>query len=107
MSWFKKKERGITIKGEYVICAAIHYDDGKKHIHQPKNIKTGLVICGRRHHNCMAIRKICSGKETLGENIQGFLTSENRFIDKDEAADVALESGQIERTHTLFSEDLY
>lgn len=36
---------------EYILCASIHFDDGKVHEHQPKNIKTGFVVCGRRHHN--------------------------------------------------------
>lgn len=38
---------------EYIICAANHYDDGKKHPHTPKNIEQGFVICGRRHHRGM------------------------------------------------------
>lgn len=42
------------MKKEFIICAAIWYNDGKEHIHQPKNIKKGFVICGRSHHNCYA-----------------------------------------------------
>lgn len=37
---------------EYIICSAIHFDDGKEYVHQPKNIKSGFVVTGRRHHNC-------------------------------------------------------
>ena len=36
---------------EYIICSAIHFDDGEEYVHQPKNIKTGLVVCGMRHCN--------------------------------------------------------
>lgn len=32
-----------------IMCAAIHYDDGKQHTHQPYNIESGLVDCGWRH----------------------------------------------------------
>lgn len=35
---------------EYILCAATWFDDGKKYQHQPKNIKTGLVLCGFGHH---------------------------------------------------------
>ena len=43
---------------ERILCAAIWYNDGKKHVHQPINIETGFVICGRRHHNCIGIADI-------------------------------------------------
>ena len=43
-------------KKEYILCAAIHWDDGETYPHQPKNITTGLVICGRRHHNILAVK---------------------------------------------------
>lgn len=42
---------------------------------------------------------------------QGFVTSSGRFVDREEAAKIALESGQIEELKysktKLFSEDLY
>jgi hypothetical protein len=34
---------------EYILCAAIWFDDGKEYRLQPKNITTGLVLCGWRH----------------------------------------------------------
>jgi len=37
---------------EYILCAAIWCNDGKKHVHQPRNVPKGFVIGGRRHHNC-------------------------------------------------------
>jgi len=42
-------------KPEYVICAANHFNDGKQYEHQPKNIKQGFIVTGRRHHNCFFI----------------------------------------------------
>lgn len=38
------------MKREYVLCAAIHYDNGLKYVFQSKyGIETGFVICGYRH----------------------------------------------------------
>ena len=40
--------------------------------------------------------------------IQGFLTSDNEFVSRQDAAKIALTSGQIkEEIAELFSEDLY
>lgn len=98
-------------KPEYVICAAIWFKDGKQHIHQPKNIKEGFVVCGRRHHNCYFIASVCLAEkysEAQGTCVQGFLTSKDIFLDRKEAGKLAFEQNQItELTDCLFSEDLY
>lgn len=97
-------------KPEYIICAAVWFMDGNKHVHQPNNIESGFVICGRRHHNCFYIAsKLIEGysevKKTL---VQGFLTSKDRFVDRKEAGKIAFDSKQLsELTNCLFSEDLY
>lgn len=95
----------------YILCSAIWFDDGQSYIHQPKNIKSGFVIYGRRHHNCFQIVSIMNdGKKikTIKRPIQGFLTSDDRFVDRHEAVDIALISKQIvEVKKELFSEDLY
>lgn len=39
---------------EYIICAANYYNDEVKRDFEPSNIKTGFVVCGRRHHNCIS-----------------------------------------------------
>ncbi len=100
---------------EYILCAAIHFDDGKHHDHQPKNIKTGFVICGRRHHNCFAsvmsligIDGCISLKED--DQIQGFLTSKDIFLNREEAYILAKSCGQIggdDGEKELYSEDIY
>lgn len=97
-----------NIKPEYVICAAIWFNDGKEYVHQPKNIKEGFVICGRRHHNCFMAKTLSEFSEVKGNAIQGFLTSKDIFLNREEAGKLAFETGQIpEITDCLFSEDLY
>jgi hypothetical protein len=104
-------------KKEYILCAAIHFDDSIKHEHQPKNIKTGFVICGRRHHNCIAILRVMNKRvadfvKTNGKRMykQGFITNMDRFVDRTKAFEIASKAAQIKdygSTPTLFSEDLY
>jgi hypothetical protein len=112
---------------EYLLCSAIWFDDGvSTYLYQPRNIKTGFVVCGRRHHNCFITKAIlfqrgashaCRGASHQGLDIkdyedrfviQGFLTNKDRFVDRYEAAKIALESGQIkEPTAKLYSEDVW
>lgn len=97
---------------EYIICSAIHFDSEKKHVHQPKNIEHGLVICGRRHHNCFATFAAFhnSPEELLKYKItQGFLTNTDRFVDRKEALEIALKAGQTTKKNgsILISEDIY
>lgn len=94
---------------EYILCSAVWFDDGKKYEHQPKNIETGYVVCGRRHHNCFALLSyLADGGYIKDEKEQGFLTNTDRFVDRKEAVQIALASGQIqEPKHYLFSEDLW
>ena len=96
---------------EYILCAAIHFDDNKKHENQPKNKSTGFVVCGRRHHNCYQTYWILN-KNKLNSDIQGFITNTDRFVDREEAYKIAFEAGQIKDkkfsdTPILISEDLY
>ena len=101
---------------EYVICAAIWYKEIplKKEIPQvlPKNCDRGLVVTGHRHGQCMWTMGCLTGLRSVttevGEYVQGFLTSKNRFVDREEGAILAFDAGQIpEEKQTLFSEDLY
>jgi len=114
-------------KPEYILCAAIHYDDGLNHIHQPKNISSGFVVAGRRHHNCirtfailknhftgeLPVTEQCLCKMNLGklQSIQGFITSKDRFLNRAESYDVAVASGQIkpndDENKAIFSEELW
>lgn len=91
-----------------LLCAAIHVDDSVKHLHQPKNIVTGYVICGRRHHNCIQTSVILGKSPVKSNTVQGFITSDDLFLNRTEAAIFAYTHGQIkEPIKTLFSEDLW
>lgn len=99
---------------ERIICAAIWFKDDKEYIHNPKNIEKGYVICGLRHHNCFAIlgQVLQPNKEYKElEEIQGFMTSLNRFVDRQEGWIIAEKAKQIIQQSgghgTLYSEDLY
>lgn len=96
---------------EKILCAAIWYNDGKGHEHQPKNIKTGYVWCGRRHHNIITLRSELLGEPTRREtSVQGFITSLDRFVDRLEGNIIAMAAGQALHNiegDELISEDLY
>lgn len=96
---------------EYIMCAAIWFDDGKKYNLQPSNIDSGLVLCGWRH-GCIfpQIGGLVGERQKLGifEREQGFLTNLNRFVGRKEAAHIAFNAGQIDQLkETLFSEDVW
>ncbi len=97
-------------KDEYIICAAIWFDDGKKHEFMP--VQTGIVIAGHRHHNCFAIASqltelmggtIDTFHNKLQQKAQGFLTSKGRFVDRWQAMYIAYTAGQVnvKRAFTL------
>lgn len=56
----------------------------------------------------MGLRTVVHGENSAGEYEQGFLTNDNRFVERAEAAEIAFKSGQIkvEKTY-LFSEDVW
>ena len=130
---------------EYILCAAIWYKeftcDSDSHLRikgiQPYNIDKGIVITGWRHGNCIAVTKALTGYRTVtiaddggGDHEQGFLTSKNRFVNRQEAMKIAFEANQVNESkvyykhqepmckgleldepypiyNSLFSEDLY
>jgi hypothetical protein len=103
-------------KLEYVICAAVWYKELEliKDIPfqstNPKNCQTGLVFSGHRHGQCIYSKCAITGLRDCesGENEQGFLTSKNRFVSREEAAQIAFDSSQIKQSKiSLYSEDLY
>jgi hypothetical protein len=84
---------------EQVICSAVLCDDGH-------------IVRGHRHNDCF--RTIVEmGKLRMREKFaQGFMTSENRYVDRGEALEIQIAAGiksirpngyQTE----LYSEDLY
>lgn len=92
-----------------ILCAAIWFDDGKPYANQPRNIPTGVVLCGYGHASVFAQTQTnVAGRHALGiyEKEQGFLTTENTFVGRKEAAQIALEAGQIKKDYPngLYSE---
>lgn len=94
---------------EHIVCSAIYYDNGVECPNQPKNINTGMVMCGLRHNNCFGGFYATGIKVTNKDVVQGFLTSENMFVDRKRAYQIAYTSFQIysKKTKTLMSEDLF
>lgn len=107
------------MKTEYILCAAIWYKEIPLHRIiagvLPKNCDKGLVVCGHRHGQCIwtvysltGLRTVKKAEDGVGEHEQGFLTNANRFVNREEAASIALEAGQIASAKLLlYSEDLY
>lgn len=112
------------VKQEYVICAAIWYKDGTE---APRgfiaqNISSGVVIGQYRHGNVINIRATNPiwNKRTLEERmkrdednvpmrisdekpdaeydyVDGFITSEGRFVDRWQGMKLAYEAGQVDK----------
>ena len=107
--------KATKIHAETILCAAIHIDDGKSYKGQPTNIATGLVLSGHRHGNCFQLLGILDTYPSTrfdGKIEQGFLTSQNRFVNRKQAYTIARAQQQIISAHQpqrghLLSEDLY
>jgi len=101
----------INSDDEYILCAALWFDDHQPHVARPSNITYGVVFCGHRHVNVYAQLPWNTAKRkelNINEIEQGFLTSHNRFVTRCEAAKIALTSGQIPcECKSLCSEDIY
>jgi hypothetical protein len=106
---------------ERILCAAIWVDTG---LAEPPRRSytypaTGLLFCGWRHGDCFtalnawadllpAEERACVGEEQIAGRHQGFLTSRGRFVDRQEAMEIARAAGQtMAMGETLYSEDLY
>lgn len=100
----KENERLTGEIKEIVICAAIRMPDGE-------------VIRGHRHNNCYDVVRARPDKvrEDIVRAAQGFLTSQNRFVCREEAMKIQRAAGISSaqwpdgklRGDSLFSEDLY
>ncbi len=112
----------IDTSKEWILCAAIWYKDGTE---APRgmiaqNIDSGVVIGQWRHGNCINVRATNPiwNKKTLKERVDresqdipmmvsnekpdieydyvdGFLTSKGRFVDRWQAAKIAMDCGQL------------
>lgn len=102
----------MKLNSEKIICSAIWYKDLETAFYRPYNIEKGIVLAGHRHTHCLAQLWALTGLKQCeaGEEIQGFLTNKNKFVDRGEGAKIALKSGQITKLKygtILYSEDLY
>lgn len=79
----------------------------------PKDSKYPQIVCGKRYCDCfewMFKHQVEYDKTT---QIQGFLTEDNRFVDRYEAMDIAFEEKQLLNRgdykigKPLFSEDVW
>jgi len=75
-------------------CAAVKSTDGR-------------VWTGKRHHHCIATIVQAGLKVSHGD--QGFVTMSGRYVDREEAAELILKTGQCKLNHPplAYSEDLY
>lgn len=116
------------VKKEYILCAAIWYKDNTE---APRgmiaqNIDTGVVIGQWRHGNCINVRStnpvwnakklaerkgetpmITKYEDTLEyyDHVDGFLTSEGRFVDRWQGMKLAYEAGQVDEKRAFRSEE--
>jgi hypothetical protein len=91
---------------ETILCAACFFPNFPQdrysktlYISLPKNISSGLVIQGRRHSDCLAMYiNFCSAHADpidAMNNVDGFITSSNKFLTREQAWVVAKEAGQL------------
>ena len=85
---------------EFCICAAVKDE-------------SGAVIRGHRHGDCFVAIQNRGGKISKSIDSQGFVTSKNRFVTREEGRKLQEKAGIKSadpdgyRGNTLFSEDLY
>lgn len=97
---------------EIVICAAIWVQDGKKRPYQPTNIPSGTVFCGLRHPSILS-QLAAYDIAHKNRSVQGFLTSKNRFLTREEASELVRNNNQemvVDRSairEQLYSEELF
>lgn len=97
---------------EKIICSAIYLPEYSTPVHGPKNITSGLVMCGRRHHDIISQFVALTGTSLPAMHEQGFITTENRFVGREEACDIAYNADQIKDKSgkyglELYSEEIY
>ena len=67
-------------------------------------------LSGRRHSDCYSTLTILGYKlDANYTDVQGFITSDNLFVDRNEAFKISVKSGQVKDRENKFliSEDLY
>lgn len=77
-------------------------------VHSAIKYPDGDIITGHRHHNCIEV-KARMGYKTTSDCIQGFVDHRGKFYTREEARQLTLRNGQLNKDHegTLYSEDLW
>ncbi len=97
---------------EYILCAAILRKEATAKIKPYFDHKQDITICELGWRHCDILIKF-SGQVNKDPDSQGFFTSKARYVNRQDAMNIALEAGQIELSDLhnprvgLFSEDLY
>jgi hypothetical protein len=85
---------------ENIIAAAVRY-----------NGDVYSALPPARHSDCIMIVYEIFGEDRTGHEEQGFITSENRFVDRVKAKEIAEKQGQLlpraSESRELFSEDAW
>ncbi len=103
----RRKQHDHSDQPMRILMAAVYFHDGIQREHQPSNCGKGIVLCGWRHHNIMTNAHYL-GIDKSVTHTQGFLSSDNEFLTRDDAAHFAFLAGQIdEESDFLYSEDIY
>lgn len=85
-----------SIPNEFILCAAIYFDDGIKRSDQPINISSGFVICGHGHGQCCTTAYALNmDPAAIKKENFGFVTNLNRFVGRKEAWQIANVANQI------------
>jgi hypothetical protein len=106
---------------ERIYSAAIWYKDLKTvNNKNPVNITQGIVVKGHRHAdiietvwNLLGLRTIENGEKAVGKTEQGFVTNQNRYVNRKEAYEIAYKAYQLGLEYadrekgTLYSKDIY
>lgn len=90
---------------------------------KPRGSDYFQIMCGKRHCNVLEVMHKLGIEYEKVSSVQGFLTDEDQFVDRYDAARMAYASGQLSSTtelyqkmrkdadeiyaHPLFSEDLW
>lgn len=117
------EERWIEEEGDpdppYILCAANWYPTATTVAHQPVNVPNGVVVAGHRHSSIYPATGYLVGDASWPDfrkiEKQGFLTSDNRWVDRVEGFQIAKAADQLnwDEVHRrggaeqLYSEDLY
>lgn len=92
-----------------IIASAIWYKDQPTAAYRPSNVEKGVVLCGFNHAQIIQQHVSIANKSQyqMGEHEQGFLTNDNRFVDRKEARIIAEAAGQLKedfKRESLYSE---